>query len=434
MRSRVLLLTTTFSLAATAQTLAFKNFTLVDQTAHPGMAMLVQDGAIRWIGPARDLKPPAGAETIDLTGKFVMPGIVNLHGHVGATSGLALGINFYTRENVEKQLHTYASYGVTTVVSLGTDLDPIFEVRAAERAHQGPTARVYTAGMGFVPRGGTPASGGMRFEVENAAEIKARVDELAAKKVDFVKMWVDDAFGRGRKLPLELSAEIIRQAHAHGIKAVAHIVNLSDAKELVNAGINGLAHSVRDQVVDDALIAAMKQRGAWLMAPTLTREASTFVYAEQPKFLDDPFVTRSVPADVIAGVKAPQYIERIKNDRDFGRFHGLLTMAEKNLKRMYDAGVRVGFGTDSGPPARFQGYFEHWELELMVEAGLTPAQALKCATVDAAEFLGARDLGSLAAGKQADLIVLTQNPLADIRNTRTIEKVYIAGQPVKPAF
>jgi imidazolonepropionase-like amidohydrolase len=425
-------------LAASAETVALKNFTMIDGTgARPRaeMAMLINDGAIRWTGPARDLKVPAGAPVVDLTGKFVMPGIINLHGHVGGTVGLAQDPKFYTRENVEKQLHTYATYGVTTVVSLGTDLDPIYEVRAAQRVQHSTsapaTARVYTAGRGFVLKSGSPAAGGFRIEVETPADCKARVDELAAKHVDVIKMWVDDSFGRGKKLPIELSSELIRDALQHKIKAVAHIVNLSDAKELVDAGIDGLAHSVRDQPVDDALIAAMKKRGSWLMSATLTREISTFIYAEQPKFLEDPFFTRGTTPEVIAGLKAPQYVDRIKNDRDFPRFHGLLDMAKRNLKKMYDAGVKVGFGTDSGPPARFQGYFEHWEMELMVDAGLTPAQVITAATRDAAVFLGARELGTLAAGKQADLIVLTKNPLDDIRNTRTIEAVYVAGGLVK---
>jgi imidazolonepropionase-like amidohydrolase len=316
---------------------------------------------------------------------------------------------------------------VTTVVSLGTDFDPIFEVRAAQKDGRPGMARVYTAGHGFILKSGTGASNGMRFEIESVAEVKPKVDELAAKKVDFLKMWVDDSFGRGRKLPIEVTSEIIREAHQHGIKAVAHIVNLSDAKELIAAGLDGLAHSVRDQEVDAELIAAMKKRGAWQMAPTLTREASTFIYAEQPKFLDDPFFTRAVPTSVVERVKSAEYVDRIKKDRDFERFHWLLDMAKKHLKKLSDAGVKIGFGTDSGPPARFQGYFEHWEMELMVEAGLTPQQVIQAATKNSAEFLGARELGTLEKGKWADLIVLTKNPLEDIRNTRSIEAVYIAG-------
>ena len=430
----LVLLLPAFAETAFAETKVLKNFTLIDGTgkpAQPGMAMVLVDGRITQIGPAAKLKPPSGAEAIDLAGKFVMPGIINLHGHVGTTLDMAQDAKFYTRENVERQLQTYASYGVTTVVSLGTDFDPIFEVRAAQRASGRPhMARVYTAGRGFVANGGFPPASGMRYEVDTPAECAADVAELAAKNVDFVKIWVDDRFGKARKLPIELSRAIIDSARKHGLRVAAHIVNLQDAKELVDAGVYGLAHSVRDQPVDQALIDAMKKRGAWQMAATLTREISTFIYAQSPKFLDDPFFTRSVSPRVIETIKSQQYVDRLNADPDVSKYPGMLEMAKRNLKRLSDAGVKLGFGTDSGPPGRFLGYFEQWEMELMVEAGLTPMHVITAATRNSAEFLGARDLGTLERGKWADLIVLSKNPLEDIRNTRSLEAVYIGGNQI----
>ncbi len=392
--------------------------------------MVVTDGRITAIGTAAKIKTPAGAEVMDATGKFIMPGLVNVHGHVGATLDMQQGPQFYTKENVEKQLQIYASYGVTTVMSLGTDLDPVFQVRDEERAGRPHFARVYTAGRGFTLKNGNPPAQGLRYEVATPAEAGPIIDKLAAQKVDMVKMWVDDNFGRGKKLPIEISSAVIADAKKHGLHTAAHIVNLEDAKQLVDAGVYALAHSVRDQDVDQALIDAMKKRGVWQM-PTLTREISTYVYAESPKFLDDPFVTRSVPAAVITAVKSEKYIDGIKSSRDFVRNHELLQMAMKNLKRESDAGVKIAMGTDSGPPARFQGYFEQWELELMKDSGLTPMQVIVDATKNGAELLGARDLGTLERGKWADLIVLQKNPLDDIRNTRTIDAVYIAGNLVK---
>ena len=415
-------------LPAFAETKLLKNFTLIDGNGKPpaaGMSMLITGGKISAIG--RNLKPPAGAETVDLSGKFVMPGIINLHGHVGATVDLQQGPQLYSKENVERDLKLYASYGVTTVVSLGTDLDPVFAVRDAHRTGM---ARLYTAGKGFTLKGGNPSAGGVRYEVATPAECEARVAELATQKVDFVKIWVDDSFGKRQKMPIELSRAIIAAARQHGLRTVVHIVNLQDAKDVIEAGAAGIAHSVRDREVDQPLIDLMKKSSAWLMAPTLTRELSTYVYAESPAFLDDPFFTRSVSAKVIEGVRSPQYVNRIKNDPELPRYHALLTMAQKNLKKLADSGVRYGFGTDSGPPARFQGYFEQLELELMTDARLTPMQAIVAATKSSAEFLGARDLGTLERGKSADLIVLSKNPVENIKNTRSIESVLIAGAEV----
>jgi len=211
---------------------------------------------------------------------------------------------------------------------------------------------------------------------------------------------------------------------------MAHIFYLDDAKQLAEAGIDGFAHSIRDQEIDDALIGTLKQKKIFI-SPTLVREESTFIYAQPPAFLDDPFFNRSVAPEIIRQLKDPAYGERVKSDPDFSKYPGQLKMGQKNLKKMWDAGVTVVFGSDTGPPARFQGFFEHRELELMVEAGLTPAQALQIATSRTAATLGiSRDFGTLAKGKRADMILLDADPLVNIRNTRQINKVWIGGRQV----
>ena len=417
------------------ETKVFRNFTLIDGAGGPPVrnaALVVTDGRIAWAGPASQAKPPANAETIDLTGKYVMPGIINLHGHVGNTLGLAQDPGNYTRENVERNLRTYASYGVTSVVSMGTDQELVYQLRSEQRSGRARTTRIFTAGRGFTGKAGYPTSApGMRgvpFEIDSPGQAKQAVDTLAERRVDVVKIWVDDHLGRERKIPLPLSKAIIDAAHQHKIKTAAHIFYLEDAKQLVEAGLDGLAHSVRDAPVDEALIASMKKRGAWLAAATLTRELSTFVFATPPAWLEDPFFTRSLQPDVLATLKSPTYQKRVASDPDFAKLPGFLETAKRNLKRLADAGVKYGFGTDTGPPARFPGYFEHLEMELMVEAGLTPMQVIRAASRNAAEFLGeTRNLGTLETGHWADLIVLTRDPLADIRNTRSIEQVFIAG-------
>ena len=160
----------------------------------------------------------------------------------------------------------------------------------------------------------------------------------------------------------------------------------------------------------------------------MAREISVFIYATPQAFYDDPFFSRAVSPQVISTLKSPKYQKGVQADHDFALLPAFLKTAQKNLKRMFDAGVKIGFGTDSGPPARFPGYFEHWEMQLMVEAGLTPAQVIQIATKNSSEYLNvAKDFGTLEKGKWADLLVLGKNPLENIKNTRTIETVLIAG-------
>jgi len=410
-----------------------KNFTLIDGTGRApaaSSAMIVDNGRVTWIGPATQLKPPAGAETVDLTGKFVMPGIINLHGHIGNTVDLQQDAKFYTRDSIQKNLATYASYGVTTVVSMGTDQDLIFKVRAEQRAGRPAVARVYTAGQGMIFKGGYGGLAGVTPGVSTAAEAESAVEAQAKKGVDIIKLWLDDHLGAQKKMPYDIAKAIIDGAHKRNLPVAAHIFYLEDAKQLVDYGVNGLAHSVRDKSVDAALIAAMKKHGTWQMAPTLTREASMFVYASTPEFVHDPFFVRGVSPAVIQTLKSAQYQKSITADPHFDKYRGFFETAKKNLKALADSGVRYGFGTDTGPPGRFPGYFEQWELELMTQAGLTPMQAIAAATGNAAQFLGTKDLGTLEAGKWADLIVLDRSPLQDIRNTRAIHAVYIAGNLV----
>jgi imidazolonepropionase-like amidohydrolase len=266
--------------------------------------------------------------------------------------------------------------------------------------------------------------------VATVADVEPAVEAQAAKHVDIIKLWLDDHLGTMKKMPYPIAQAIIESAHRHHLRVVAHIFYLQDAETLVNYGVDGLAHSVRDKPIDQQFIDAMKKHGTWQEAETLSREGSMFVYGQTPPFANDPFFTRSVSPEVVAKLKSPAYQAKIRSDPDFRMYPGFLQTAEKNLKTLADAGVPYAFGTDSGPPGRFPGYFAHWELELMVQAGLTPMQVITAATRNAAEFLRAKDLGTLETNKWGDLIVLDKNPLADIRNSRTIDAVYIAGNKV----
>jgi imidazolonepropionase-like amidohydrolase len=393
--------------------------------------MVIDAGRITWIGATSNLKIPAGAEVVDLTGRFVMPGIVNLHGHLGITSGMTLAPKSYSRETVEHDLKTYAEYGVTTMLSLGLDGDPIFDIRDRQRTSRPTMTRVYTAGLGFVYKDGI--GGGISFPgvptpvLNTVSDVEPAVAEQARKHVDVIKFWTDDNLGKAKRMPYDICKAIIDSAHRHGVRVVAHVYYLEDAKQLTDFGIDGLAHIVRDKPVDQELIDSMKRHNTWQVAATLTREVSLFVYAKTPDFISDPFFTRSVSADVLKTLSSAEYQQKMASDPNLERYRQALEMGKRNLKALADGGVRYGIGTDTGVPGRFQGYFEHLELQQMVEAGLTPMQAIVAATKSGAEFLKAADLGTLEAGKWADLIVLAKDPLDDIKNTRTVMAVYIAG-------
>ena len=416
-----------------AEVTVFKNFTLIDGTGRPAAArsaMIIDNGRIAWVGPVARLKSPASAQVVDLRNKYVMPGIIDLHVHLGATIDLEQSEKFFTRENVEKDLKTYASYGVTTVFSMGTDKDLIFDIRAEQRAGRPTMTRVYTAGQGFVFKGGYGGLAGVNHPISSIAEVEPMVAAQAAHHVDIIKLWMDNEFGAmPKEMPYAFAKAIIDSAHRHHLRAVAHIFYLKDAQQLANFGIDGFVHSVRDKPVDQALIASMKEHGTWQVAATLSREAS-FVCETNAAFANDPFFTRGVSPDVVKTLKSAAYQKAIRSSPRCKLYPQVLKTAENNLKAEADAGVKYGMGTDSGPPGRFPGYFSHWEMELMVQAGLTPMQVIIAATRNAAEFLRAKDLGTLQASKWADLIVLDKNPLDNIKNTRTIDAVYIAGKRV----
>jgi imidazolonepropionase-like amidohydrolase len=421
------------SRTAASDATVLRNFTLIDGTDRApvsGAAMVVEQGRISWIGPVSDLKVPPGASPTDLAGAFVMPGLINLHGHVGNTIDLTQDAKFHTRESIEKDLRTYASYGVTTVLSMGTDQDTIFAVRDSQRDGRPSMARVYTAGQGVIFKGGYGGLAGVNQGVATPAEAEAAVAAQLDKKVDVIKLWLDSELDTMPRMPPAISKAIIDRAHKGATRVLAHIFYLDDAKRLVDQGIDGFVHSVRDKPIDQALIDGMKKRGIWQVAATLSREASMFAYGSTPDFANDPFFTRGISAKAVAIIKSPERQKTIAGNPNFKRYPAFLETAKANLKTLAAAGIPYGAGTDAGPPGRFPGYFEHWELKLLVDAGLTPQQALVAATRRGAEFLGAKDLGTLEASKWADFVVLDADPLADIMNTRTIRSVYIAGAEV----
>lgn len=414
----------------------FKGFTLIDGTSalpQLDMAMTVQGGKIAWLGPQDQLAAEDDAGAIDLTGKYVIPGLIDLHVHIGNTHEheLSQSVENYTRESVYKSLQTYAQYGVTTVLVMGTDGDLIFDIRKEPADQRPPMARFYTAGQGVVYKDGYGGVPGLNHQVTTPEEAARDVDAQVAKGADVIKLWLDDELGTMPKMPAEITKAVIDAAHRHNRKALAHIFYLEDAKRLAEQGIDGLVHLVRDKPVDDELLKLMRERRIW-QSGTLSREAALVAQGTKARYLEDPFFTRAIAPDLLQQLADPERQKKIAADKHYADYERFAANSLVNYKRIADAGVPYVLGTDSGPPGRFGGYSAHWELELMVQAGLMPQQALIAGTSKAAEFLGNDEIGVVAAGKSADFIVLTANPLEDIRNTRAMDAIYIAGRAVEP--
>jgi imidazolonepropionase-like amidohydrolase len=394
---------------------AYVGMRLIDGTGRviDDAALIARDGRVQAVGPRSAVKIPSGMVRVDLGGRTVMPGLVNAHGHVGDTEGLEGG--HYSAANVERDLRMYAEYGVTTVFSLGGDGPPSFAARDAQSTPSLDRSRIFVAGPVLAPA--------------SPAEARRQVDEVAAMKANIVKIRVDDNLGTTKKMTPEVYRAVIDQAHKDRMRAAVHIFYLQDAKSVLEAGADFIAHSVRDRPVDAEFIDALKRRHV-CYCPTLMREVSTYVYGTTPAFFSDPFFLEGADPHVVAALKDPARQEAMRNSREARLYKEGLAVAKRNLKTLSDAGVTIAMGTDSGPPARFQGYFEQLELAEMTDAGLTPAQALAAATRDAASCMHLDGVGTLEPGQWADFLVLNGDPLEDIRNTRKLQDVFIAGNRV----
>jgi len=359
-------------------------------------AFVVNGNRFTQVGRGGQVQVPAGARRVDLRGKTVMPAIIDTHTHLATN-----------REMLVDQLQRKAYYGVGAAMSLGQDnTDVAFQVRAETI----PNAALFrTAGRGItMPE---PGRTDAPYWISTVAEGRKAVQELSARKVDLVKIWVDDRNGMYKKLTPELYGAIIDEAHKNGLRVTAHIFTLEDAKGLLRAGIDAFAHGVRDKDIDDEFLNMMKQRPAVVVVPNLPdRGVAT----------DLSWLGESVPAAELKTLQAAA-TDRPAVQQTFG-------IQSRNLNKLNAAGVRIALGTDGNVA-----WAHHLEMEDMVASGMTPAQVIVSAARNAAELLKLTDTGTIATGKSADFLVLDANPLDDIKNTRRIADVYLRGSAVDRA-
>jgi len=402
----------TVACAPAAPTTAFTGATVWDGTGSAAIldaTLVVRDGKVLSVQAGGAV--PRGAEVVSLEGRFVTPGLVDTHAHVSgywADSGVEDPL-----EQVHGDLELFASYGVTTVNSLGDDAAALTARRSASPTD--PRARLLVSGPVITD-----------FTTEGARSAAAMNADAG---VDWLKLRVDDNLGTSEKMPWEAVQAVLDVADERGLPLATHLFYLEDAKRLLGMGADLVAHSVRDLPLDDDFISTMRTTGVCYV-PTLTREVSTFAYADRPDFLDDPFFTRAQPAEEVARVSDPDFMARQAASPAAAGYRVALAQAMENVAAASAAGLPVAMGTDAGPAARFPGYFEHLELWMMVDAGMTPEQVMLSATSVAATCAGADEVGTLEVGKWADFLVFAEDPLADVRATRSLERVYIAGAAI----
>ncbi len=356
-------------------------------------ATLVVDGAkIAQAGPAADVRVPAGATRVSLAGKTVMPMIIDTHVHLSET-----------REALIRDLRMRAYYGVSAALSMGWDGYGLLDMRGETIPG---AARFRSAGRGItMPEPGRTT---VPYWITTAAEGRKAVEELAAHKVDIVKIWVDARDGKYKKLTPEMYGAIIDEAHKRGLRVTVHTFELEDAKGLIRAGVDVFAHGIRDRDIDDELVAMFKQRPNLVLTPNLP---------DRGVKVDLSWLRASLPADEFKKLEAAN-TDRPAAQKSYG-------IQARNLAKLNAAGVRITLGTDGNRP-----WGPHEEMVDMVTAGMTPMQVIVAATRNSAELLRLADTGTLQAGKSADFIVLDANPLDDITNTRRISTVMLRGAAV----
>ena len=399
---------------------------LIDGTGNPPLGdvlIFIEGNRITQVTQQEDIPP--GATVVDASQQVVMPGLIDTHVHPGDRANAGPSPEYAA--SVRHHLKQALDFGVTTIFSLGLDPDSNFVIRDESWGDDFDGARMLTAGTGFTAVGGHPTQlgGDLPNQIDDPAQARQRVQELAAQGVDGLKIWVAPIGGLPVIKP-EVSRAIIDEGHKHNLRIFAHLNTAEDTQTLVEAQLDGVTHIAWDDYEEET-IELMRSQGT-TVAPMLVQKKKGLVFSEDSELFEDPFIRRILGQEVDELKEAlaqttPEALERMSQSYQQGR---------KNFVRLKDAGVRLAVGTDSNTNFAPVGLITQLEVEALVEAGLSPMEALVAGTRGSAEWAGASDrVGTLEPGKLADMIILEEDPLVDIRNTRKIVKVILGGRVVE---
>jgi imidazolonepropionase-like amidohydrolase len=389
---------------------------LIDGSGGPPLSnsvVIVAGDRIRAVGNRANMPIPAGVEKINGMGKFLVPGLIDLDADLGSAADRV-------RERIERNLNTFLYFGVTSVRGMGTGSQAALEVRKAERDDQLSTARLFILGGVFSPQ----KLGDVVVQSDSPEDARRQVDALARQQVDGIAIWADNLGGKGPKIKPAVADAILDQARKYDLPVTAQIYSLADTERLVQSGAAGFVHMIRDtEDIDPAFVSRLRDLRI-VFAPALVWQEVPWLFAEHPELLDSPDVIRSVDAAAIAAARQAARAgratptERIEFER-----------AKRNTARLAAAGVLIGVASEGGSGLDFPGLTTHREIELLVESGLSPMDAIVAATRNGALALRkTEELGVIEPGRRADLMLISDNPLEDVRNLRKIDRLMLNGE------
>ncbi|XXX73796.1 amidohydrolase family protein [Sorangium sp. So ce134] len=373
----------------------------------------------------------AGGEVVDVAGKTVLPGLIDLHVHSLSVAGPYA----YVDADLHLEDHTKAMLraGVTSYLDLGSSQRVIFEQRARIDAGELLAPQLFAAGPLLTPTGGHPCyrgspPGDLCLFIDAPGDVAGAFEALLPRRPDVIKVVLES--GGSRLLP-RLSrpsvAAIAEAAAAAGVPVIAHATEAVDIDAALDAGVTLFAHVPDQERISPELARRMAAARA-VVVPTLVVTDGLYRTASGALTeLDDAALADDVPADVISALRDPSLVAELRTARFQGLSKAWRDNAAANLLTCYQAGVGIAAGSDAGNPGVFHGLSLRREVALLVEAGMPPIAALAAATSAAADVLGRPDLGRLEEGALADVLVVDGDPLADIRALERVSRVYKSG-------